>query len=209
MSVKLYDDALIAKLSEWTKNTQIHLMGPNDISRLWQVTADTNNDKPIELPLISLSRSGGYTILDSTKRNLSFDGATIDLGEKTKCQLNAIPISIPYQLDVYTRYFEEADEFSRNLVFNIVNYPKLDIVIPYEGRNYHHDSNIRMTPDVEDNSDIPERLISGQFTRNTIHLTIDDAYLFDVRYRPLYTLITDTCISDKSMEDVLKDTKLV
>lgn len=203
MSVKLYDEALINKLTKWTKNTQIHLIGPNDVKRLFEVTADTNNDKPLQLPLIVLSRSGGYTVLDITKRNLSFDGATLEANHKKACQLNAIPIDIPYQLDIYTRYFEEADEFSRNLVFNIVNYPKLDIVIPYEGRNYLHHSNIRMTPEVEDNSDIPERLISGQFTRNTIHLTIDDAYLFDIRYRDVYTLSVDNVVSDKSMKDVM------
>lgn len=35
---------------------------------------------------------------------------------------------------------------------------------------------------VSDNSDIPERLISGQFTRMSIRLTIDDAYLFSVPF---------------------------
>lgn len=209
MSVKLYDDAIIAKLSNWTRNTQIHLVSPNDTRRLFEVYADTHQDNPVELPLIVLSRSGGYSVLDTAKRVLSFDGKQINLGDTRSCQLNAIPISIPYQLDIYTRYFEEADEFSRNLVFNIINYPKLDVVIPYEGRNYHHDSNIRMTPEVEDNSDIPERLISGQFTRNTIHLTVDDAYLFDIRYRDLLSLCTTVEVSDKSMEDVMKDTRLV
>lgn len=205
MSVKLYDDALINKLGKWTNNTQIHLVGPNDVKRLFEVTADTNNDTPIQLPLIVLSRSGGYTILDSIKRNMSFDGVRLDANSKRVCQLNAIPIEITYQLDIYTKYFEEADEFSRNLVFNIVNYPKLPIVIPYEGRNYVHDSNIRMTPEIEDNSDIPERLISGQFTRNTIHLTVDDAYLFDVRYRDSLSLVSECVLSDKLEEEFMKD----
>jgi len=38
-----------------------------------------------------------------------------------------------------------------------------------------------MTSDVEDNSDIPERFVQGNFTRLTINLTIPDAYLWDVR----------------------------
>ena len=209
MSVGLYDKAIVEKLSAWTKNTEIHIVGPNDVKRLFELVADTHQDKAIQLPLLVISRKGGYNVLDTAKRNLSFDGATIDVGKRVKCQLNAIPISISYQLDVYTRHFDEADEFSRNLVFNIINYPRLDITIPYEGRNYHHDSNIRMSAEVEDNSDIPERLISGQFTRNTISLTVDDAYLFDIHYNPLYTLVTECDISDRSIEDVLKDTKLV
>lgn len=42
-------------------------------------------------------------------------------------------------------------------------------------------SHIRLSPDIEDNSDIPERLIQGQFTRRTISINVDDAYLFDYR----------------------------
>ena len=68
MSIKLYDDAIINKLRKWTNDTQINLVSPNDVKRLFQVIADKNNDSPIRLPLISLSRSGGYTVLDTTKR---------------------------------------------------------------------------------------------------------------------------------------------
>ena len=206
MSVKLYDDAIINKLRKWTNDTQINLVSPNDVKRLFQVIADKNNDSPIRLPLISLSRSGGYTVLDTTKRVLSYDGKQLGaIAGGRSYQLNAIPISIPYQLDIYTRYFDEADEFTRNIVFNIVNYPKLDVIIPYEGVNFHHDANIRMSSEVEDNSNIPERLISGQFTRNTIHLTVDDAYLFDVRYKDTISLCTQCVISDKSEEEFMKD----
>ena len=49
----------------------------------------------------------------------------------------------------------------RNFVFNIINFPTLDITIPYNNLNYTHTSNIRLTGSVEDNSDIPERLIPG------------------------------------------------
>ena len=209
MSIKLYDDALIKKLSNWTRNTNVTLIKPTEVRRLFEVVADKKDDSAIQLPMLVLSRPGGYTVLSTAKRPLSFDGATLDATHETASQLNAIPISIPYQLDIFTRYFEEADEFSRNLVFNIVNYPKLDIVIPYNNQNYHHESNIRMDPDVEDNSDIPERLVSGQFTRQTIKLTIDDAYLFDVRYRDVYDIVISTEISDGDMQDDLKDIKLI
>ena len=97
--------------------------------------------------------------------------------------MNAIPVSIQYQLDVYTRYFEEADEYMRNIVFNIINFPKLTIRIPYQDEQREHDANVRLLSEVEDNSDIPERLIPGQFTRLSLSLYIDDAYLWDVRTR--------------------------
>ena len=49
-------------------------------------------------------------------------------------------------------------------------------------------ANIRLTTEVRDNSAVPERLIPGQFTRYTIGINIDDAYLFDVRTRDNYSI---------------------
>jgi chorismate synthase len=69
-----------------------------------------------------------------------------------------------------------------------------------------HISNIRLTTEVEDNSDIPERLISGQFTRLTIGIDIDDAYLFDVRIRDNLSIVegqlwTTTIVDGKEHTD--------
>lgn len=208
MSTSLYDKAFIEKLRDWTRDTGIHIMGPDETRRLFQVTADSTNDKPIQLPLISLRRMGGFTVLNTGKRPLAFDGATLNANHNKASQLNAIPISISYQLDVYTRYFNEADEYARNIVFNIINYPKLDIVIPYNNENYVHHSNIRLQGEVEDNSNIPERLVSGQFTRVSMKIDIDDAYLFDVRYRDVYSIELTSKMSDNTPEDDLKDIKL-
>ena len=66
-----------------------------------------------------------------------------------------------------------------------------------------------MSSDISDNSDIPERLISGQFTRYTIQLEIDDAYLFDIRYRDVYSLEIVTEMSNNSISDDSKKIKLV
>ena len=97
--------------------------------------------------------------------------------------LNAIPISIQYQLDIYTRYLKEADAYCRDFIFNIINHPNVKIVVPYNDANFEHNSTLRVSADVEDNSDIPERLIAGQFTRMSLSLDIDDAYLWDTKIR--------------------------
>lgn len=209
MSVGLYDKAFMDKLQQWTKDTKVQIFNPNDTRRLFETIADETKDSPIQLPIISLKRPGGFTILHTTKTPLSFDGATLDANNELASQLNAIPISIPYQLDVYTRYQNEADEYVRNLVFNIINYPKLDIVIPYNNEKYIHHSNIRLSGEVEDNSDIPERLISGQFVRMSMRIDVDDAYLFDVRYRDVYSIEIDTDVSNNSILDDSKEIKII
>lgn len=194
MSVKLYDDALLNKFKKWVANTPTILTGVNETKRLFETVIDKNNDKPIQLPLIALSRPGGYSILNKNKRPLTHIGATTVLNEKRGAKLNIVPISISYQIDIYCRYLEEADEYARNLVFNIINYPKLEVAIPYENQGLSHISNIRLNSDVEDNSDIPERLIPGQFTRFTMTIEIDDAYLFDLRIQDNIS-ITEICVT--------------
>lgn len=188
MSTKLYDDALISKFQGWTKNTHINVTKLNDVRRVFEVAADKGQDSPIQLPMIVLSRSGGFTIEKPVKTPLSHSGMKLDSNTQNTSILNGIAVSIPYQLDIYTRYQEEADEYIRNLVFNIINYPKLTVTIPYESQNYEHVASIHMSPEVEDNSDIPERFVTGQFTRMTITFNVDDAYLFDVRVKDTLSL---------------------
>ena len=59
------------------------------------------------------------------------------------------------------------------------------------------------------NSDIPERLVSGQFTRMTMRIDIDDAYLFDVRYRDVYSIEVSSELREKTIEDDSKDMKIM
>lgn len=204
MSTKLYDDALVEKISNWTKNTVLNIVGPEETRRLFEVIGDKTNDKPIQLPLISIRRNGGYSIQDFSigKQPMSFDGLTLNANHKQASQLNSIAINLTYQIDVYARYFEEADEYVRNLVFNIINFPKLTINIPYNNENYKHVANLVLNSDITDNSDIPERLVAGQFTRLTLTVNIDDARLWDVRYRDVYTICTSVYTCDDKDKDM-------
>ena len=210
MSIKLYDDALLEKLRNWTLDTAITLTGVNDSTKLFTTIADTNNDKPIQLPIIALSRPGGFVISDKYKQPKSYNGVTVGHTKERSAKLNAIKIAIPYQLDVYARYQEEADEYVRNIVFNIINYPNVTIEIPYHELGLKHDSNIRLASDVEDNSDVPERLVSGQFKRYTLSLVIDDAYLFDVRVKDNLRIVEGHLYTmEDAVSDIIADKELI
>ena len=195
MSLGLYDDAIVNKLKQWTQKTDVRIYGPQNVPSVFELQADDNNDNPLKLPIIAVRRNGGYRITNPNKQPLSYDGLTYEAVAKEdsnkSVQINAIPISIDYQIDVYTRYFNEADELIRNFVFNLVNYPKIVIYIPYNNIQIEHDSALLLSQDVMDNSDVPERLIRGQFTRLSLNVTITDAYLWDIRVRDNYTIDTN------------------
>lgn len=182
MSSLGYDEALLNKIKRWIRDDSLNIIGPSQAKDFFSYKADINNDKPIQLPTIVIRRLSPITVINTNRKPLSFDGAKDVINKDKGAQLNAIPIQLNYQLDIYTRYFEESDEYIRNFIFNLINYPKVEIEIPYNNSNIKHESAIRISPDIEDNSDIPERLFEGQFTRRTISIYIDDAYLFD--YKP-------------------------
>lgn len=181
MGVYLYDEALLSKIKYWTEKTQIHVYGVDEIRDLFQVMADENNDKPIELPILTITRPKGYSIINSNKKPTTYNGIRVIQGEETASMLAQIPINIQYQFDVYTRFQKEADMYMRNLVFNIVNYPTLSVTIPYRDINFNHNANIRISSDVMDTSNNSLRVFNGQFTRLSITVNIDDAYLWDLR----------------------------
>ena len=182
MGIYLYDEALTSKIQSWTSSTDLHVYSPDDTTRLFEVVADTSNDEPFKLPLIAISRTSSFDVTPF-KQPLAYDGATTDASYERSLQLNAIPIQLQYKIDVYTRYRREADEYVRNLLFNIINFPTLEILIPYNDKDIYHQSTLTLANSVEDLSNIPERLAPGQFTRYQISISVDNAYLWDVRVR--------------------------
>ena len=169
MSLGLYDDAIVNKLKQWTQKTDVRIYGPQNVPSVFELQADDNNDNPLKLPIIAVRRNGGYRITNPNKQPLSYDGLTYEAvsNEDTNrsVQINAIPISIDYQIDVYTVVY-----------------------IPYNNIQIEHDSALLLSQDVLDNSDVPERLIRGQFTRLSLNVTITDAYLWDIRVRDNYII---------------------
>lgn len=216
MSAILYDEAFLNKLKKWVKDPNITITGPNETKRLFAFKADINNDKPISLPLITLRRDPTIQLLKVAKGPITFDGYRdkAEIGEDgidRVNQINIIPIQIAYQIDIYTRYEAEAEEYLRDFVFNIINYPKITIEIPYNNSKRTAVSNIRINPELQDNSDIPERLVPGEFTRKTIHVYIDDAHYYNYRTKEASKIDSESQVEINLSTDLdakLKDVKL-
>lgn len=193
MSTFLYDEAIVRKFKSWTHNSEIEIFGPNETSRVFEVIADKNEDKPIKLPLIYIERDRGFNIINNgtTRRPLSYDGKDLYVDEKQSIILNAIPISISYQVNVYTRYAKEADILVRNLIFNVINYPGLEITVPKaqvydketgEPKDFVHTARMEFAnTEIQDNSNEKERFIEGNYTKLSFLILINDAYLWDTR----------------------------
>ena len=154
MAIRFYDEAVVDKIKSWVKDPTMKITSPDETRRLFEYIADITDDEPIKLPLIAIRRDRTIGLQTITKNPLTFDAATLDANGREVKSLSAIPIDLKYQIDIYTRYAAEADEYVRNFVFNIINYPKIEILIPYNDVERTHQSTIRLESEITDNSDI-------------------------------------------------------
>ena len=184
MAIRYYDEALVSKLEKWLKyplqNGKLTILRPEESTRFFEMTLDERRDKPLALPLISISRDKEIEILNTNKQSKTFSGFYINPKEITYHKMNVVPIQIGYQLDIYTHRVAEADEYIRNFVFNFINYPQLEIILPYDKLNIRHVANIHLQSNISDNSDIKEHLFADEFVRFTLRIIIDDAYMFSL-----------------------------
>lgn len=198
MAVRFYDEALYRKINAWVKDPNLLILKPDDSERFLSIKADQSNDKPLRLPMISISRDNDIELDFPHKKPMTFDGITLKTSRDYSIVINAIPMQLKYQLDIYTRLSEEGDEYLRNFIFNFVNMPSLEIELPYNDIWLPHRANIDLLSPVTDTSNIPQHLFSDQFTRWTINLQIKDAYLFSLPKKDNVELVIDGVQMDDS-----------
>lgn len=198
MACRYYDDILVAKIQKWLPTaSNLRVLAPSETKRLFELSAEDNGDKPISLPLIALNRHKDIELLSNVKSSKSYDGLKLLASPETTLQLNVLPIKLMYDLVIYTKTEEEADEYTRNFLFKLINNPVIKVKIPYNDTQIEHIANIRVLPNISDTSDINERVFSGQFYCWTIQLEIQDAFLFSLPYRRNWQL----AFGDSSMAE--------
>lgn len=192
MAARYYDDIIIEKLKAWTPSkSKLRVLGVDETTRLFETLADDSGDKKVSLPMITLSRSNDITLKLNIKNPMSYDGAVLSQSQAGSYVLNGIPITLNYQLDIYAKKFEQADEYLREYLFKLINNPKLIIDIPYNGQEERHVAYIRLSDSVSNTSDISQHLFPGQFTRWTVQFEIQDAYLFSIPYKSNWKLVVE------------------
>lgn len=191
MAIRYYDDVLAAKLKRWNPASDLRILKPNEVKRLFALAAEDSLDKPLSLPCIALSRNNDLEIVTNIKTPKSYAGLKVRQTEAETMLLNAIPVRPQYQLDIYTKTAEEGDEYLRQYLFKLINNPVIKIIVPYNGVDMEQIANIRVLNTVSDTSEVSERLFPGQFNRWTIQLEIQDAFLYDVPYRKNWKLYID------------------
>lgn len=202
MSVYKYDESIINNLRKIINDDRIYIV-PTD--NVFSLIARLSSDE-IKLPLISLTRIG-WSLSDNKSHVLKFDGAKAEFeysdADKEEIEsiksLQSIPISINYQMDIWTKDRIDNDNLLRELIFYYSTHPTLLVDIEYD-LNIKHRFNIFFDGDIIDNSDIVEHKNRGEYYRQTIGLYTDDAYLWKVSSRKPNIINPELLINDILIE---------
>ena len=226
MACRYYDDAIIDKLKKWVpEKSNLRVLKPDETKRLFETIADDTKDSKIKLPVIALSRSKDIQLQLNIKNSRSFDGLILNkkvwdsesqswkiINDKgITAHINIIPVLLNYQLDIYTKTYDECDEYVRQFLFKLINNPVIYIEIPYNDSVYgditlQHIANIRVLPTVSDTTDIAEHLFAGQFTRYSIQLELQDAFLFSIPYKNNWKFGgAELALTDKLSKPIYED----
>lgn len=174
MSVKCYDDAIVAEFRKLFNDNTISIIPPeNAIRHISQLQKDN-----VRFPMISIMRTG-YSIVSSNVNHTAkmIGSFTIRDGKNNNIFAQTIPIRIEYQLDIFTVERWTCDEISRELIFYFYQSPTLVAHFPY-GLDIDHNFNLFLEDDITDNSDTVEHINKGVMFRNTLTFYTDDARLF-------------------------------
>ena len=107
MSFTLYDRAVTEKIKKWILGSNMVVLSPDETRRLFTWKATTDGDKPLTLPLISINRNRDVSIKTTSKQMLSHRGKIFNSEKGVSDHLNAIPMTLSYVINIYTRYLEE------------------------------------------------------------------------------------------------------
>ena len=76
MAISYYDDAVTAKIKGWlADNSTLRVLNPDETNRVIELQAEDSGDKPLQLPLLTISRSKELEIANAIKQSKSFDGS--------------------------------------------------------------------------------------------------------------------------------------
>ena len=188
----LYDTAIVEDLRSIFDDDKIFICPPDRVF----ATIGRLSEDDVKLPMISVVRTG--TSLGNSQHSMRFTGGLLSIDPQTNenTKLQAIPITINYQLDVWTKHREENDNIVRELLFYYMTHPTLLVDIPY-GSNLKHNFNIFFDSNIEDNSDISDHVNRGEYFRQTLSVYTDDAYLWKTTVnKPTYITGVDLYIKD-------------
>lgn len=182
-------------------NSNVIMVGPD---QAFQILGQMDNDK-IVMPFISVQRLNWQLNLDR-QMSQTFIGDRIVMQnpdnplERLEVRAQVIPITINWQLDVWTKDRITNDALVREILWYYHLRPTL-LVNVLHGLNMKHTFNIMFNSEIEDNSDIHNQNNRGNIVRSTLSFFAEDCYLWKAHHQPIVGIDVNTSFYYDLQED--------
>lgn len=207
MSAYLYDEAIVNNLRHVIGDNRIQILS---VDRVADIIPRLNDDKLV-LPLVTLTRTNWTILASESNHSAKYEGGTAKVypGQPkfntTRIQkVQFVPMQIDYAIDIWTRTRRENDEFVRELFWYFMISPTLEVTVPY-ALDFNHNFNIYIDDTVEDNSDIAQHQLKGEYFRQTLHIYTDDAKLWKSTERNPTTVTIQSQLVQAGLEEAATD----
>ena len=166
-------------------NSNVVMAEPDQV---FSILGEMDGDK-IVMPFISLQRLSWQLNLDR-QMSQTFIGDKILMQnpdnplDRLEVRAQVIPITVNWQMDVWTRDRITNDALVRELLWYYHLRPTL-LVKVLHGLNMMHTFNIMFNSEIEDNSDIHNANNKGNIVRSTLTFYSEDCYLWKAHHQPV------------------------
>ena len=199
--IQLYDEALLDYLTyNFSDNVKIV-----PVAEYWRVIA-MHKENSLQLPSICISRSN-QAVDPELKSWVTSRMGMIDRVEKHRLITEqSMPISLNYNLTLLATKQDDIDELTSEVIFLIVNNPRVTITIPY-GSNRNVNAQISMTSDVTEASLRDTFSDTGILYQTIIPIRLIGANIYNIENRNLKYLRWELGIENNEIKEEITNAK--
>lgn len=199
--IQLYDEALL----DYFKNNFKAEVAITPVSEFWSVVAMHRENK-LQLPAICLSRNGSTRDTELKSWVIGRKGRVDRVQKHKLITEQALPLLLNYHITLLTTTQDDIDELTSEVIFLILNKPRVSVLIPYGSERY---VNAQISLDGEITSDSTQDRFSttGILYQTIIPVKMNGANIFNLEQRNLRYLEWSVGTDINTTKEEIKDAK--
>lgn len=186
--LQLYDD----KLFDYFKETFKADVAVVPVSEYWNVVS-MHEEGQLQLPAIVLGRTTWTNAKDLESWVIAKKGRNDRIKNNKAIQEQAIPVQLDYTITLLATTQDDIDELTSEVLFCILNYPRLTIDLPYGSDRQIH-GQIMQNGDLQDSTARDKFSDTGILYQQIIPIRVLGSNIINIREQNLrfFTMDVDT-----------------
>lgn len=197
--IQLYDEAL----HDYLKESFVGEVAIVPVANFWQTVA-MHKEGRLQLPAICISRSASTRDTELRSWVLGRKGRTDRVQSHRLITEQAMPILLNYNLTLLATTQDDIDELTSEVIFLILNKPKLSVCIPY-GSERTSNAQLGIDGDITDASLRDTFSDTGILYQSIVPVKMYGANIFNLEKRNLRYLEWSIGGIDKTIKEEIED----